>query len=255
MTFSGPDSRIEVVMVASAQERLIVALDVPTAEEALRLIRLLAPHVGLFKIGLQLYTAEGPRVVRAAAELGAEVFLDLKLHDIPNTVGSTVTEVCRLGVRMMTLHTLGGAAMLGRARLAADEQRAKTGKPSPLLLGVTVLTSLGPEAVSQLGFRENLGDLVRRLARLAQDSGLDGIVCSPQEVKGLREAGLDRLVFVTPGVRPGGSALEDQSRVSTPAQALSEGAGYLVVGRPIVRALDPIAAARAIVREMEAAMI
>lgn len=232
------------------RERLIVALDVPTLEEALRLVRALRGQVRIFKVGLQLYTALGPDIVRRIREADGEVFLDLKLHDIPNTVGNALSEACRLGVRMATLHTLGGPRMLERAREAADQ----AGAAAPKLLGVTVLTSLSGEELARMGFNERPEALVLRLARMAADCRLDGVVCSPLELARLGREGLGPLFFVTPGIRAAGAPSDDQSRTLTAGEAIRAGAGYIVVGRPIVRAPDPATAAEGILAEMEAAV-
>lgn len=239
----------------SAKERLILALDVPEPEPALQWVQLLKDEVGIFKVGLQLYTAAGPTVVRRIRELGGEVFLDLKLHDIPNTVAGATAEACRLGVRMLTLHTLGGAAMLRAARQSADETAAGVGVVPPALLGVTVLTSLSAADVARLGFRESVEDLVLRLALQGQGAGLDGLVCSPWEVTRLRSSGVDRGFLVTPGIRPQGTPVQDQARAATASEALAMGADYLVVGRPVLKSPNPIEAARLLVSEMEAAKI
>lgn len=232
------------------RERLLVALDAPTLDEALRLVETLRPYVGGFKVGLELCTAAGaPRVVEAVAAAGGAVFLDLKLHDIPNTVAGAVRSACALGpaVRMLTLHCQGGAAMLRAAVEAA------AGAPHrPLLLGVTVLTSVDQTALrDELGVATPLDEHVVRLARLAQASGLDGVVASPHEVPALRAACGPELLVVTPGVRPAWAAAGDQRRVMAPAEALGAGADYLVVGRPITAAPDPAAAAARLVGELK----
>jgi orotidine-5'-phosphate decarboxylase len=233
------------------RDRLIVALDVPTEEEALGLVRSLRGRARVFKVGLQLYTALGPAVVSRIRDLGGEVFLDLKLHDIPNTVANALTEACRLGVRMVTLHALGGPRMLEKARQVADQ----AGAGAPRLLGVTVLTSLSGGDLARLGFGDSVENLVLRLARMAAECGLDGVVCSPLELERLGKEDLGPLFFVTPGIRAAAAAADDQSRTLTAAQAIRAGAGYLVVGRPIVRAPDPAAAAAEILREIEAAIV
>lgn len=245
-------NRPEALQTLSARERLIVALDVADPREALRLVEQLQPEVGLFKIGLQLYTAAGPALVRQVVERGARVFLDLKLHDIPNTVAGATAAACRLGVEMLTIHTSGGRAMMDAARRAAAQAESGT---RLRLLGVTVLTSLNQNDLAEVGFPAEVPELVLRLARLAQEAGLDGLVCSPREVAGLRRSGLENLLWVTPGIRPAGAPVEDQARSATAAEAVRAGASYLVVGRPILRAADPVAAARALVAEVEAAMI
>lgn len=224
--------------------RLIVALDVPTRDEARALVDRLAGRVGLFKIGSQLFTAAGPDVVREIVGRGEKVFLDLKYHDIPNTVAGAVESAARLGVSLLTVHGLGGRAMLEAAA------RALPAAAGMRVLAITVLTSQDEAGLHEVGVAGPLADSVRRLARLAREAGLDGVVASPQEVGLVREAcGRDFLV-VTPGIRAGGARAGDQARLATPGAALAAGADYLVVGRPITQAPDPAAAVAAIVREM-----
>lgn len=228
---------------------LIVALDVPALGQATDLARRLAPHLTAVKIGSQLYTAEGPRAVHAMHELGLRVFLDLKFHDIPNTVAGAVAAATRLGVWMLNVHASGGPAMLQAATAAATRTGLSTGG-RPLVLGVTVLTSLdeaGLQAI--LGTVRTLRDQVRHLAREAQAAGLDGVVASPHEVADVRQACGADFIIVTPGVRPADTGLEDQRRVLTPAEAIRAGATYVVVGRPILSAADPVEAAIRIAEE------
>jgi orotidine-5'-phosphate decarboxylase len=229
---------------------LIVALDVPTADEAVELVRTLRNHVDVFKVGLQLYTAAGPRIVEEIQAEDCKVFLDLKLHDIPNTVSKAVLEACKLGVHMLTMHSSGGPKMLGGARKTVDNWVQSTGKAGPYLLGVTVLTSLSQSDVDQLGLGCTVEDLVLNLARLADTTGIDGVVCSPLELGRLVEEGFERLFFVTPGIRPAGSSSDDQVRVKGPAEAIAAGAKYLVVGRPITADPDPVEAAEDILRQI-----
>jgi len=228
----------------NARERLIVALDVPAADDALRLVDRLAGRVGLFKIGSQLFTAAGPEIVRAVVARNQKVFLDLKYHDIPNTVAAAVKSAFRLGISLLTLHGLGGRAMLEAAAAARPAVGLR-------LLAVTVLTSHDEASLSEVGLSGPLFDSVRRLARLAKDAGIDGVVASPHEVGLIREACGEAFLIVTPGIRRAGAQAGDQARTATPAAALSAGANYLVVGRPITEAADPARAAAAIVREME----
>lgn len=234
------------------RERVLAAIDTPSLDAALALVAGLQPHVGGFKVGLELCTAAGaPRVVEAVAAAGGAVFLDLKLHDIPNTVAGAVRSACRLGpaVRMLTLHTAGGSAML---RAAAEA--AATFAERPLLLGVTVLTSVDAAALrDELGVGAAMEEHVVRLALLARDAGLDGVVASPHEAPAIRRACGDDLLIVTPGVRPAWASADDQRRVLTPAEALGAGADFLVVGRPISAAPDPAAAAARIVAELSEA--
>jgi orotidine-5'-phosphate decarboxylase len=217
-------------------ERIIVALDVDTRQQALDLVRILRGRVGLFKIGSQLFTAEGVNLVGEVLGLGERVFLDLKFHDIPNTVAKAVGVASSMGISMLTLHTLGGSKMMKAAAEAL--QRAKSA--SLTLLGVTVLTSLGEDDLHEVGIAMKVPDQVSRLGMLAQRSGLGGVVASPQEVSGLRSLLGPAMVLVTPGIRPAGSDMNDQNRIATPAAAIAAGADYLVVGRPITAAADPL---------------
>jgi orotidine-5'-phosphate decarboxylase len=225
----------------NARERIIIALDFPTSEAALALVRQLSPHTGLFKIGLQLYTASGPDIVRAVRDLGGRIFLDLKLHDIPNTVGRTVEATGSLGVEMQTIHLSGGRAMIETAVRAAP--------PEMLLLGVTVLTSVDQTALQQTGVDGPIEKQVLRLAQLGAESGIEGVVASPLEIAALRRAHGSKLRIVTPGIRPRNGATNDQKRTLTPAEALRAGADFLVIGRPISAALDPRAALEQIVAD------
>jgi orotidine-5'-phosphate decarboxylase len=228
-----------------ARERLIVALDVPEEALAMVLVDALAGQVGMFKVGSQLFTAAGPDVVRAIVAKGEHVFLDLKFHDIPNTVAGAVASASQLGVSLLTVHGLGGRAMLEAAAGALPALGIR-------LLAITVLTSHDERSLGEVGVGRPLAEEVRELARLARSAGIDGVVASPHEVALLREACGSDLLIVTPGIRPAGARAGDQARAATPAKALSAGADYLVVGRPITEAKDPAAAARAIVKEMEA---
>jgi orotidine-5'-phosphate decarboxylase len=230
-------------MNSPAAEKIIVALDVPTQVEARDLIGLLAGEVGAFKIGLQRYTADGPELVRAASKFGP-VFLDLKLHDIPNTVAKAVESADQLGVRMLTLHLSGGREMI-RAAVAARKSKM-------LLLGVTVLTSSNDAMLEEMGVSFTMSDQVLRLARLGVANGIDGLVASPREARMLRQEFGDRIKIVTPGIRPVGSETGDQKRVASPREAVEAGADYLVIGRPITGAADPKAAVRSIVAELSA---
>jgi len=232
------------------RQHLIVALDVPTSDQALELVQTLRNYVGVFKVGLQLYTSTGPRIVEEIQAEDCRVFLDLKLHDIPNTVSKAVLEACRLGVHMLTLHSSGGPNMLRGAKETIDKWTQSTGKASPYLLGVTVLTSLSQPDINQLGFGCTVENLVVRLAWLAEQTGIDGIVCSPLELGRLGKEKFKRLFFVTPGIRPSGSSTDDQARVKGPADAIAAGARYLVVGRPITGAADPVEAAEVILNEI-----
>lgn len=207
--------------------------------------------VGLLKVGSQLFTAEGPQAVEKIAGLGAEIFLDLKFHDIPNTVAGAVRAAADLPkVSLLTLHTSGGSAMMCAAREALSGRQAR-----PALLGVTVLTSLDSASLREVGMSGSAGSLVAALARLAQRSGLDGVVASGHEARAIRKACGPKFLIVVPGVRPANADTNDQSRTVTPREAIQAGANYVVVGRPITGAADPRAAARAIAQEIEAARV
>jgi orotidine-5'-phosphate decarboxylase len=241
-------------MPQTAKNRLIVALDVETGREAFTLFSALRDVAGMFKIGSQLFTSEGPNIVRDIVRTGGRVFLDLKFHDIPNTVVAAGIEATRLGVSIFDLHACGGSEMMRRTALAVAETALSEGIPRPLVIGVTVLTSANDSTLEEAGFSPSAGEQVRRLSQLAATSGLDGVVASPHEVKLVREAVKQRdFVIVTPGVRPLGIAHDDQRRVMTPAEAVRAGADYLVVGRAILKAPDPARAAHAIIEEMQRA--
>jgi orotidine-5'-phosphate decarboxylase len=229
----------------AARERLAFALDVTDLDEARWWISLLAGHIGVFKVGLELFVRSGPGAVALVRDAGARCFLDLKLHDIPETVARAVSSAAAHGADYLTLHASGGRAMLARAAAAAASAPAP-----PHLLAVTVLTSLDDAAVAEIGLGPAAGPAASRLASLALDSGVSGLVCSAHEVASLRAA-LPGAFLVTPGIRPAGSARGDQARVATAGDAIRAGADLLVVGRPIRDAADPVAAARAIVREIE----
>ncbi|MCX6561863.1 MAG: orotidine-5'-phosphate decarboxylase [Candidatus Aminicenantes bacterium] len=229
--------------------RIITALDVESKAQALALVRDLDEAV-LFKVGLELFTAEGPALLREIKALGKGVFLDLKLHDIPNTVGEAARIGVRLGAKMMTIHTSGGSEMMTRATATAGEEAAKLGTDKPILLGVTILTSLKNDDLAAIGMTPDTSGQVLRLAALAKASGMTGVVCSAQEIEIVRkEVGPDFLI-VTPGIRPAGSTAQDQKRIMTPALAVSKGSDYLVVGRPITQAASPREAFAKIVAEL-----
>jgi orotidine-5'-phosphate decarboxylase len=231
-----------------ARKKIIFALDVESVGEAERWAELLAPHVGMFKIGKQLFTACGPAVVKAIIERGGEVFLDLKYHDIPNTVAMASLEAARLGVRLFNLHALGGYDMMVRS--VESLKRAFPDGNRPRLLAVTILTSSNEETLRDVGIDLLVQEMVVKLAKLAKKAGIDGVVASPLEIPLIREAcGADFLI-VTPGVRPAFASTDDQKRVMTPGEAVKAGADYLVIGRPISAAQDPIKAAEAIVEEI-----
>ena len=227
------------------RHRLIVALDVSSAAAARKIVAAVGDSAHTYKVGMQLYTAEGPAVVRELVDSGRRVFLDLKYHDIPSTVGAAVREAAQLGVNMLTVHASGGAQMLRAATEAAAAQ-AK----APWVLAVTVLTSLDDADLNTLGIRGDVVDQVLRLTALALSNGCRGVVASAREAAALREDFGQEFVIVTPGVRPAGSGRADQVRVVTPAEAVAFGATHIVVGRPITAAADPAAEARAILGQL-----
>jgi orotidine-5'-phosphate decarboxylase len=227
------------------RQRLIVALDVSTAAAARKIVAAVGDSAHAYKVGMQLYTAEGPSVVRELIGSGHRVFLDLKYHDIPNTVGAAVREAAQLGVNMLTVHASGGGKMLSAAVHAAQ-----AAKPDLLILAVTVLTSLDDVELGKIGLREGVPAQVLRLAALALSNGCKGVVASAKEASSLREEFGRDFAIVTPGVRPAGSGHDDQARVVTPAEAISAGASHIVVGRPITEATDPAAEARAILGQL-----
>jgi orotidine-5'-phosphate decarboxylase len=225
--------------------RIVVALDYPDEATALAFARRVSPGVCRMKVGLELFTAAGPALIGKLADLGYDVFLDLKFHDIPNTVARACQSAARLGVWMMNVHALGGLDMMRAAREAiAGEPRR------PLLVGVTLLTSHDAGDIAEIGLRPEPESEVQRLAGLVHTAGLDGVVCSPRETSVLRAERGKHFVLVTPGVRPAGSASDDQQRTLTPAEAIRQGADYLVIGRPVTRAPDPIQTLEAIRAEI-----
>ena len=232
------------------KEKIVIALDVGTKREALTLAGALK-EARVFKIGLELFTAEGPALLDEVVRMGKKPFLDLKYHDIPNTVAGAVRAAVRSGVTMLTIHTSGGKEMMAAAARAGGEESARTGRGRPFLLGVTVLTSLKDEELRQIGFANAVADQVLRLAVLAKESELDGVVCSPHEIETIKkECGGDFLV-VTPGIRPAWAAAQDQKRIMTPAEAIRMGADYLVIGRPITGAPSPGEAFLRILAELD----
>lgn len=240
----------------SAKEKLIVALDVATADEARRAFATLRDSAGMFKVGSQLFTSAGPGFVRELVAAGARVFLDLKFHDIPNTASAASREAVRLGVALFNVHAAGGGEMLRRASDATAEESARLGVARPDLIAVTVLTSMDSSSLAETGVEaKSVEDQVRRLARLAAGCGLDGVVASPHEIAPVRES-VERESFlvVTPGVRPAASSHDDQKRVMTPAEAMRAGADFVVVGRAILNSPDPARAASEVVEEMAAAL-
>ncbi|HKY05416.1 MAG TPA: orotidine-5'-phosphate decarboxylase [Blastocatellia bacterium] len=247
----------------SVKDRLVVALDVADRANALRLIERLSGAVGMFKIGLQLFTAEGASFVREVTKAGERVFLDLKYHDIPNTVAGAARSALSLGVTIFNVHTLGGAEMMRAAARSvrgseyvsgvSDDSAVSTSRP--IVLGVTVLTSMDEADLAEVGINSGAGDTVIRLARLARESGLDGVVASPQEIRSIRERVADRdFVILTPGIRPAWSGADDQKRIATPERAIRDGADFLVIGRAITSSDDPRAAAERILEEIDRAV-
>lgn len=242
-------------MNSRAKDNLIVALDVDSASRALDLFAELRDVAGMFKIGSQLFTAAGPDVVRQIISQGGRIFLDLKFHDIPNTVAAAGVEATRLGVSIFNVHAAGGAEMMKRTIAAVNEVSVKEGLAKPKVIAVTLLTSIDQNTLAQIGILNEPRSVVSSWAQLAADCGLDGVVASPQEIEIIRAA-VDKpdFVIVTPGIRPAGNVADDQRRVLTATEAIRAGADYLVVGRPILNAADPAAAANIIVAEIDAAL-
>jgi len=242
-------------MKLSAQERLILALDVDDFKKAEELVNKLSDYVGVFKIGSQLFTAEGVKVIDMVNERGGKIFLDLKFHDIPHTVARVAEVVTKLGVYIFTIHTSGGYKMMKAAAEATVKTSKTLGIRKPLVLGVTLLTSISQEVLEEeIGIKKRLEEQVVHLAKLAQTAGLDGVVASPREIQGIRAACGNDLIILTPGIRPAGRILDlqdDQERIMTPGEALKLGADFLVVGRPIRKATNPVEAAKKILKEME----
>lgn len=233
-----------------AKERLIVALDVDTKEEVEYLVRELKDDIGMFKVGLQLYTSMGNEIISFIKGLGGKIFLDLKLHDIPNTVSETVRVLTKQGVDMLNVHSQGGGEMMRLAKETSIKTAVDLGIQPPLLIAVTILTSLGDQETREIGYTMTPQEMVVHLGKLTQEAGLDGVVCSPLEAGLIREACGDSFITVTPGVRPLGEDIGDQKRITTPGKAIAGGSTYIVVGRPITKAKDVKVAARAIVDEM-----
>ena len=229
---------------------IIAALDVPTAEQALKLAGQIAPAVGAFKIGKELFVSAGPDIVKKIRATGAAVFLDLKFHDIPNTVAKAVAAAVRLDVQMLTIHTSGGSEMMRAAEKSAQDTAKSLNVPAPLVLGVTVLTSMDIHALAEIGCPATVGQQVERLAMLAGKSGLRGLVCSPLEIADLREILPAEIQLVTPGIRTGAEKSDDQKRTLTPREAVEAGASWLVIGRPIYAAENPRAAAEKILESI-----
>ena len=235
----------------SMRERLILALDVDNLDKAKEMVSLLAGEVGMFKVGKQLFTLAGPSAVRLIQDMGGEVFLDLKFHDIPSTVAKAAVEATRLGVKMFDVHASGSLEMMRQTAMEVRRVCRQESLRKPIMLAVTVLTSLKKSDLEKVGVDGEVADQVVRLALLTQKAGMDGIVTSPLEVAAIRAACGHRLVIVSPGIRPLKGKRNDQKRVMTPEEAIRLGVDYIVVGRPITESKDPLYAAREIVSEME----
>ena len=233
------------------RERLIVALDLDDLNRVKALVRLLAGELGMFKVGKQLFTHAGPAVVKPIQEMGGEVFLDLKFHDIPTTVAKAAIAATRLGVKMFNVHASGSLEMMRLTVREVSRVCRQEALRRPIMLAVTVLTSLNESDLKKVGIAGEVADQVVRLALLSREAGMDGVVASPREVAGIRSACGGRLIIVSPGIRPQGGKHDDQRRVMSPAEAIRAGVNYIVVGRPITEAKEPLGAAREIVAEME----
>ena len=234
----------------SADKRLIVAMDVDTMVKVQQLVEVLGDSVSYYKVGMELFYSVGNQVITYLRAQGKDVFLDLKLNDIPNTVGQSLAALTGLGISMLNVHASGGSTMMSAAAQAVKHKAQAMGIERPKLIAVTVLTSINSDDWNALGYNLDLSKQVVHLARLAQKAGLDGVVASPQEAMQIRSACGDEFIIVTPGIRPSGAAINDQSRIATPATALKNGAHHLVIGRPIVAAQDPRQATQVILREM-----
>jgi orotidine-5'-phosphate decarboxylase len=234
-------------------DRIIIALDYPELDPALRMAELIGSRVGMLKVGLELFNSAGPPAIAALRQRGARIFYDSKFLDIRNTVSGAAAAAARMGVSMLNVHALGGAAMMAAAREAARKAAVEAGFPAPLVIGVTILTSLGDREVQQeLGLPSTASEAALRLATLAKEAGLDGVVASVREVPSIKRACGKEFLTVTPGIRPTWAAVGDQARVATPREALEAGADLLVIGRPITRADDPAAALEMVLTEMGA---
>lgn len=239
-------------MNRDARERLCVALDVPALAEAEEIVGQLADHVGVFKVGMQLFTAEGPRAINVIRGMGGEVFLDLKYHDIPNTVAGALRAASAHGVEIVSVHASGGRSMMAAAVEAAEDEAGKTGRGRPKIFAVTVLTSLSTDELrGELNVSKTAGGQVVAMARLAQAAGVDGVIASPQEIKDIRRACGKDFLILTPGIRPDWAAdKRDQKRTLTPREAITAGANYIVVGRPILGAANRVQACERVLAEI-----
>ncbi|MBT5185785.1 MAG: orotidine-5'-phosphate decarboxylase [Kordiimonadaceae bacterium] len=233
-------------------QRILCALDTIVTSEACNLAATVGPHVGGIKLGLEFFGANGPQGFKEVSKASNNIFLDLKLHDIPNTVAKAIHALMPLKPTIMTIHTAGGPAMMAAAANAATEAAKNVGCARPIIVGVTILTSLDDQDLDAVGYQNPVSEQVIQMAKLAKESGLDGVVCSPHEISLIKEACGKEFKLVVPGIRPAGSSTGDQKRVMTPDQAVKLGADYLVIGRPITQSDDPIAAVKAITKEIDA---
>jgi orotidine-5'-phosphate decarboxylase len=240
------------VSIKSPHEYIFIPLDTPDLDQALAITSRLKGLIGGVKIGKEFFTALGPAGVQKLKAIGTQIFVDLKFHDIPNTVAGAVRSAIHLEPTILNVHAQGGRSMLMAARDASDDETSKTGIPRPLLLGVTVLTSIGDHDLKEIGVNDIVMDQVKRLAALCQEAGLDGVVCSAREISALRGICGSEFKLLTPGIRPTWAANNDQKRVVTPGEAIKRGADYLVIGRPIYGANDPVSAAKKIIAEIAA---
>lgn len=238
-----------------SSDKIILALDVDNFEAAEEMVKKLSGIIGIYKVGKQLFTRCGPRIIEMIRAYRGRVFLDLKFHDIPNTVARAVEEACKHDVFMLTVHALGGKKMMAGAAAAAAESSRKSSAPPPLIVAVTVLTSMSQEDLREIGMGAPVESAVSRLAALARQAGVSGVVASAREAPLIRATCGEDFLIVTPGIRPQGSSAGDQKRTLTPAEALAAGADYLVIGRPILEASDPVQAAREIAAEVVGAAI
>ncbi|MEA1961453.1 MAG: orotidine-5'-phosphate decarboxylase [Bacillota bacterium] len=236
-----------------ARDRIVLALDVDSSEKALQLVDELKEHVGVYKIGMQLYNSAGPSIVQKVNELGGKVFVDLKFHDIPNTVGAAGRVMTRLGAFMFNVHAAGGKEMMMKASEEVKKEAGLLGVTPPKMLAVTVLTSISQQQLQEEMYVSDLsvGDLVKNWALMAKEAGMDGVVCSPQEIEVIKRSCGSDFLTVTPGIRPAWAATNDQKRFTTPSQAMAMGGDYMVIGRPITGAADPREAAIKIIKELE----
>jgi len=235
----------------NSRDKLIIALDVDNETRAMHFINLLKHDVKFFKIGFELFSSCGPSIVKSVKETGCEIFLDLKYHDIPNTVGKAAASITKLGVFMFNVHASGGFDMMRKAREMSDEVSAQLKIEPPKIIAVTVLTSMDENGLKKTGVNDSIKDHVVRLALLAKEAGLDGVVASPEEVKLIRKACGEHFLIVTPGVRPLWAAAGDQKRIAAPKETIASGANFIVVGRPVLEAKNPVEAVRLILKEME----